>query len=109
MAGNQHHRQRDLAAGQFAHQLDAVHARHADIRDHTSCTAGNDGLQEPVRGIEYFDREPEYPQHFAEGVADGILIVDDKDGGHEGMACCRGSQSRNSVAPGAPDCSQSRP
>ena len=83
MAGDQHHRQRDLAAGQFAHQLDSVHAGHAHVGDHAAGASGRDGLQEPVGGFEYFDREAEHPQHLAERVADRVLIVDDKDGGHD--------------------------
>ena len=74
---------RDLAPGELAHQLDSVHAGHAHVGDHAAGTSGRDGLQETVRGIEYLDRKAEYPQHFAERVADGVLIVDDKDGGHD--------------------------
>ena len=33
MAGDQHDRQRDAAARQLAHELDAVHARHAHVGD----------------------------------------------------------------------------
>ena len=42
MAGDEDDRQGDVAAGKFAHQLDAVHAGHAHVGDDTAVLAAGE-------------------------------------------------------------------
>src|SRR5438874_641080 len=84
------------------------------LRDFSaSCRWLFDRGQERVGRLVGLDQVAEYAKHFTERMAHGSLIVDEKDdlGRHGQLPCERssGTEKRNSVAFGSPDCSQTRP
>src|SRR6266540_5966718 len=113
VAGDEDHREPNLAARELAGELDAVHAGHPDIGHDAAGTRSIERAQEGIGGFIGLDRETEDVEHLAERIADRFLVVDNKDrrNGRRHRACdwLRGSENRNSVAPACPEWSHTRP
>jgi hypothetical protein len=82
--GDQHDRQAQLAAGELAHQLDAVHARHAHIGHHAAALLRLVPGEEIVGRLVGAHVVAEHAQQLAQGMTDRLLIIDEEYGGGNG-------------------------
>ncbi len=83
------------------HQLQAVHARHADIRDHGIGDLAPQCLQQGLGVVEGAGGEAGLGQGPVQHPAQGGIVVDDPDvflGAHALFS--RGSQTVKTVSPG---------
>ena len=107
MAGDEHHRERNLATREFAGEFDAVHAGHPDIGDDAAETRSVERAQKCIGGFKGLDRETKDVEHLAERIANRFLVIDNKDRrrGPRHRVCdwLRGSKNLNSVAPACPE------
>ena len=81
MAGDQDDGQRKAAARKLAHELDAVHARHAHVGHDAARAASRRLPEEGVGRVVGFHVVAEHAQHLAQRLAHRLLVVDDEDRG----------------------------
>ena len=79
MPGDDHDGKRNLTAREFAHELDSVHARHANIGNDTAMPQRVERAQEAVGRFIGFDVVAERTEHLAKRMPHRSLVIDDED------------------------------
>ncbi|VVM57167.1 hypothetical protein PS645_01060 [Pseudomonas fluorescens] len=79
MTGNQQHRQFRVLRMQFAQQLKAIHARHADIANHHPGPVALELRRQALGLGERQDLQPGQIQRLAQRLAQMRIIVDQND------------------------------
>ena len=81
MTGEKDDRQRGVGVGKLTLELEAAQPREAHVEDETTRRILPGHTEERLSGREHFDRHSYRGDEPAEGVADGLIVIDDEDGG----------------------------
>src|SRR5882724_1265297 len=79
MCGDEDDPHLGMAGNEMALQFEPAHSRHAHIEDQAVRLARTIGAQELLGRSKYFHHELDGPEQGPKGLADGVVVVDDRD------------------------------